>query len=303
MTSVSRALVLFAGLTLGVLAPVSEVRAARTPAVPVPSDRWGTLQPAGILGDTTRFEGKTEPVRGNVREYHDVDIENGFLFAATGQGLAVFNLLANPTPANPVSYIFGYFDGSGSFPVWQHSDKDWYIKEVDAPAGVDSVVALGMEEQGFGVINTANKSGPVVAYQGSLDVSRVYAFTSGGTHFAYALERSGGRIHRFSLSAAAGMVKCVETLPAVSCPGVYLKDVAGFGAGNRDIQGMGSFVVTSRGSASGSTITTAVAARQTAAIGRSTRMPRRPRDSSSDWRMDSSASRPSTKASTSGAGS
>lgn len=253
MTSVSRALVLFAGLTLGVLAPVSEVRAARTPAVPVPSERWGTLQPAGILGDSTRFEGKTEPVRGNVREYHDVDVENGFLFAATGQGLAIFNLLANPTPTNPVSYIFGYFDGSGAFPVWQHSDKDWYVKEVDAPAGVDSVLALGMEEQGFSVINTANKGAPVVAYQGALDVGRVYAFTSGGTHFAYALERSGGRIHRFSLSAAAGMVKCVEAPPAVSCPGVYLNEVAGFGTGNRDIQGMGSFVVTSRGGASGST--------------------------------------------------
>ena len=252
MKSVSRALLLFAGLTLGVLAPLSDARAARTPAQPVPSDRWGTLQPAAILGDSTRFEGHTDPVRGNVREYHDLDIENGFLFTATGQGMAIFNLGANPLPPFPVSYIFGYFD-SGSFPVWQHSDKDWYIKEIDAPAGVDSVVALGMEEQGFAVVNTANKSGPIVAYQGALDVSRVYAFTSAGSHFAYALERSGGKVHRFSLSAAAGMTKCVESPPAVSCPGVYLKDVTGFGTFNRDIQGTGGFVVTSRGGASGNT--------------------------------------------------
>jgi PKD repeat protein len=254
MTSVSRALVLFAGLSLSLFAPLSDAGAAGTPAVPVPSDRWGTLQPAAILGDTTRFEGHTEPVRGNVREYHDVDIENGFLFAATGQGMAIFNLNANPLPAGATSYIFGYFEaGSGNFPVWQHSDKDWYIKEVDAPAGIDSVVALGMEEQGFAVVNTAVKGAPVVAYQGALDVSRVYAFTSGSTHFAYALERSGGRIHRFNLSAASGMVKCVETPPAVSCPGVYLKEVSAFGTGNRDIQGMGGFVVTSRLGASGST--------------------------------------------------
>jgi PKD repeat protein len=252
MTSESRALVLFAGLTLCALAPAPDAGAAGTPAQPVPSDRWGTLQPAGILGDSTRFEGHTEPVRGNVREYHDVDIENGFLFAATGQGMAIYNLNANPLPAGATSYIFGYFEaGSGNFPVWQHSDKDWYIKEVDAPAGIDSVVALGMEEQGFAVINTAVKGAPVVAYQGSLDVSRVHAFTSGSTHFAYALERSGGRVHRFSLSAAAGMVKCVETPPAVSCPGVYLNEVSGFGTGNRDIQGMGSFVVTSRGGSTG----------------------------------------------------
>ncbi|MES1242297.1 MAG: PKD domain-containing protein [Acidobacteriota bacterium] len=249
----SRALVLFAGWTLGLLAPLSQAGAAGSPAVPVPSDRWGTLQPAGILGDSTRFEGHSEPVRGNVREYHDVDIENGFLFAATGQGLVVYNLQQNPVPTGGGAYIFGYFDGSGSFPVWQHSDKDWYIKEVDAPAGVDSVVALGMEEQGFAVVNSANKNGLIVAYQGALDVSRVYAFTSGSTHFAYAIERSGGRIHRFSLSAASGMTKCVETPPAVSCPGVYLKDVAGFGTGNRDIQGMDGFVVTSRMGSSGFT--------------------------------------------------
>lgn len=251
MTSVSRALVLFAGLTLSVFAPVREAGAAGSPAAPVPSDRWGTLQPAGILGDSTRFEGHTDPVAGNVREYHDLDIENGVLFAATGQGLVVYNLQANPLPG-PSSYIYGYYKG-GDFPVWQHSDKDWYIKEVDAPAGVDSVVALGMEEQGFAVINTANKNGIVVAYQGALDVSRVYAFTSAGTHYAYALERSGGRIHRFSLSAAVGMTKCVETPPAVSCPGVYLKEVAGFGAGIRDIQGMGDFVAVTRIGASGST--------------------------------------------------
>jgi PKD repeat protein len=249
MTSVSRALLLFAGL--GLLVPLSDAGAAGTPAQPVPSDRWGTLQPAGILGDSTRFEGHTEPVRGNVREYHDVDVENGFLFAATGQGLAIFNLQTNPLPGFPVSYIYGYFDGSGAFPVWQHSDKDWYIKEVDAPAGVDGVVALGMEEQGFAVINTVNKGAPVVAYQGTLDVSRVYAFTSGATSYAYALERSGGRIHRFSLSAAAGMTKCVEAPPAVSCPGVYLKEVPVFGAGNRDIEGVGSFVVISRVGATG----------------------------------------------------
>jgi hypothetical protein len=229
MTSVRRAFVLSAGLILGALAPIPAAGFARTPAVPVPADRWGTLQPAAILGDSTKFEGHSEPVRGNVREYHDLDVENGFLFAATGQGMAIFNLQANPLPGFPVSYIFGYFDGSGSFPVWQHSDKDWYIKEIDAPAGIDSVVALSMEEQGFAVVNTAVKGAPVVAYQGGVDVSKVYAFTSGATHFAYAVARSGGKIHRFSLSAAAGMTRCVESPPTVSCPGVYLGEVAAFG--------------------------------------------------------------------------
>ncbi len=243
---------LSAGLLLSTLLTPG-AHGARTPAVPVPSDRWGTLQPAGILGDSTRYEGHADPVRGNVREYHDADIENGYLFVATGQGMAIFNLLANPLPVTPVSYIYGYFDGSGAFPVWDHSDKDWFIKEIDAPAGFDGLVALGMEEQGFSVVNTQVKGAPVVAYQGLFDVSRVHAFTSGGKHYAYALERSGGRIHRFSLSAAAGMTRCVEAPPAVSCPGVYLGEVAGFGTGNRDFQGAGGFAVTTRLGAAGAT--------------------------------------------------
>jgi PKD repeat protein len=249
MTSQSRAFVLFAGLAAGALVPL---QAAKTPAVPVPSDRWGTLQPAAILGDTTWFVGVADPVRGNVREYYDVDIENGYLFAATGQGMVIYDLRTNPVPLFPVSYIYGWID-SGAFPVWHYSDKDWYIKEIDAPPGVDGVLALGMEEQGFAVVNTVNKGGPVVAYQGGLETSRVYAFTSGATHFAYAVAYSGGKVHRFSLSAAAGMTKCVEAPPAVSCPGVYLGEVSAFGMGIRDLQGMGGFVVASRSGATGST--------------------------------------------------
>jgi PKD repeat protein len=252
MTSEIRAFVVFAGLSLGALAPLSMAGAAGTPAQPVPSDRWGTLQPAGILGDSTAFAGHSDPVRGNVREYFDVDIENGYLFAATGQGMAIFDLRTNPAPALPLSYIYGWID-SGAFPVWNYSDKDWYIKEVDAPPGVDSVVALGMEEQGFAVVNTVMKGGPVVAYQGMLDISWVHAFTSGGSQLAYAVERNNGKIHRFNLSAAAGMTKCVETPPVVSCPGVYMGEVTGFGAGNRDLQGMGGFVVTTRIGGSGNT--------------------------------------------------
>jgi PKD repeat protein len=252
MTSEIRAFIVFAGLTLGALAPLSMAHAAVTPAQPVPADRWGTLQPAGILGDSTAFVGHSDPVRGNVREYFDVDIENGYLFAATGQGMVIFDLRTNPAPAVPLSYIYGWID-SGAFPVWNYSDKDWYIKEIDAPPGVDGVVALGMEEQGFAVVNTVIKGAPVVAYQGMLDISWVHAFTAGGSQLAYAVDRNSGKIYRFNLSAAAGMTRCVETPPVVSCPGVYLGEVAGFGAGNRDLQGMGGFVVTTRIGSSGNT--------------------------------------------------
>jgi PKD repeat protein len=233
-------------LTIFLLAAAAPAWATGTPAVPVPPDRWGTLQPVGILNDTTSFEGHTIPHDGNTRRFYDVDIENGYLFTTTGQGFAIFDLHASPAPTLPVSYIYGWIHG-GAFPVWHFSDKTWYIRELDAPNGYDGLVALGMDEQGFAVINTTAKAAPVMAYQGELDVTRVYAFTSGAQHFAYALGAQNGAIYRFSLSAAEGMNKCVEAPPAtIACPGVYLGAIASFGSsGNVEIQGTGGFVVLS----------------------------------------------------------
>ncbi|MES1241544.1 MAG: PKD domain-containing protein [Acidobacteriota bacterium] len=223
----------------------------------MPSDRWGpTLQPVAILGDTTNFVGHRDPENGETKEYHDVDVENGYLFVATGQGMVIYDLRTNPTPRFYLSYIYGANprkDGTpvGYFPSWDHSDKDWYVKEVDAPPGFDGLVALSLDDQGFSVINTQVKSHPIVAYQRTLGVTRVYAFTSGGTHQAYAIATAGGRIHRFSLSATAGMNGCLEVVkpdapPPINCPGVYKGEVTGFGpVFHNDIQGFGSFVATS----------------------------------------------------------
>lgn len=223
------------------------VAGSGTPAKVVPQPRWNSsssLQPGAILGDSTHFVGHSDPKDGKVLEYHGVDIENGILFAATGQGLQIFDV----SGANPVfkSYIWGYYT-SGQFPGWEHlGDKDWFLKYVDAPEGNSSLVALGMEEQGFAVVRASDPQLPVVAYMGKVATTDVYSFTSGGAAHAYALAMNGGGVHRFNLSAAANMTKCLETNPGTTCAGVYKGTVASLGTSNGSLHGVGNFLVTGR---------------------------------------------------------
>lgn len=218
-----------------------------TPATPVPQPRWNSsssLQPGPILGDSTHFVGHSDPRNGDTLEYHGVDIENGMLFAATGQGLQIFDL-SGQTPTLK-SYIYGYFS-SGQFPGWQHlGDKDWFLKYLDAPEGNSSLVALGMEEQGFAIANTSNPVAPVVAYHGKLPVTEVYSFTGGGTAWAYAIAMDGGAIHRFNLSAASSLNKCLEVPPISTCAGVYKGAVSSLGSTNGTLHGVGNFLATGR---------------------------------------------------------
>src|SRR4029079_16994833 len=150
----SRAPLWFSLCLVAMMWPQGPANAANSPAVPAPgptgSDaRWDNtsqLRPDAILGDQTFFVGDTDPHDGNTLDFNDVDIENGYLFVATGQGMEILNL--NIPGSGPVSYIYRYFRG-GQFPYWSHSDKDWYIKQLDAPEGNDNIVGLTMEEQGF----------------------------------------------------------------------------------------------------------------------------------------------------------
>ncbi len=173
------------GLGLGAQAPL---HAAVTPAAPVPSARWSsspTLQPDTIIGDSTSFTGHSDPHDGNTLFYNALDIEGNYLYTATGQGMQVIDLSPASGPLLR-SYLYGWISGS-AFPIWNYSDKDWYIKQIDAPEGDTSVVTLGMEEQGFAIVRTTDPSNAVVAYQREEPTSAVYAFTSGGTKYGYGL--------------------------------------------------------------------------------------------------------------------
>lgn len=248
--------VLLLALSMGLLlaGPSYALKGSGYPADPVPGPgqnggpRWNstsTLQPALIMYDSTKFAGHSDPKHGDTLEFHALDIENGMLFAATGQGLQIFNVNSGPN-GNPLSYIYGYFS-SGSFPGWEHvGDKDWFITHLDAPANNSSVVGLGMDVQGFSVINTASPAGPIVAYVGKdgfTKFTQVYAVNSAGADWAYVLD-SDGNIYRFNMSVAATMTRCLDNTPGTACPGVYKGKHSAMGAGWSSIAGTGKFMVT-----------------------------------------------------------
>lgn len=242
-TRLSIALILMAGL-----APAT-AHASGSPASPVPASRWGTLEPVQIIGDFTSFIGQSDPKAGNTLQWYDVDIENDFLYTTTGQGLQIFSL-ANPASPTNLSYIYGWISGS-AFPVWNYSDKDWYIKDLDVPEGNDALVAIGMEEQGFAVVNAGSKTTPVVSYQSALDTSWVHAARVAGKDYAWAVERSGGKIDLYDMTKAATYSMCHEAPPQIACSGVFKGAQSGLGNGWSSIDGTGNFLALGRGGRTG----------------------------------------------------
>ena len=243
---------LVAGLLLQSGAPA--FAAGKTPAKPVPgpsgSDaRWDSgspLQPAAILGDSTSFVGHSDPVRGEVLEYHALDVEGGILFSATGQGITVHDIRSGPPTSGYSSYLYGYFSG-GHFPGWQHvGDSDWFVKHVDAPAGNPKVAALTMDVQGFAVIKAEEPHTAMVAYQSKVFTNQVYAARSAGADWAYALGDKG-KVVRFNMTAATAFTKTCLDEPVGTCPNVDNGPVASV---NTDswvaLGGVGSFLATGK---------------------------------------------------------
>jgi PKD repeat protein len=230
----------------------AQVDAAKSKFEPVPQPRWNsssTLQPDLLpLGDSTYYTGKADPKNGDTLIWHALDIEGNFLFTATGQGMQTIDI-SGATP-NPLAYLYGWISGS-SFPIWNYSDKDWYIKQIDAPEGDPSVVVLGMEEQGFAIVRNANTAGAVVAYQREEGTSRVYAFAAGGGKYAYGHSFGNGALSLYNLNAAATLNKCAEHPPGTTCGNVYMGLVSGFGTGWGSISGTGTFLATGKNGRTG----------------------------------------------------
>src|SRR6185436_14302895 len=132
----------------------------KTPVKKVPQARWGNLQPASILGDSSYFEFHKDPGK-NEPFWFGLDIENGWLFAVSGQGLQTYNINANADEPP----LVGYSWIRDVMPQYFQSDEDWFLQEVDAPAGNDTVAAVAGWAQGVSVWNTTDKSSPTVHYQ------------------------------------------------------------------------------------------------------------------------------------------
>jgi hypothetical protein len=242
-------------LCLGLLATEEPASGAnKTPAQLPPGTgadaRWNassSIKPELTMEDFTWFAGHSDPANGNIRLFHAVDIENGILFAATGQGLEIFDIRQGPTVSES-SYIYGYFTG-GSFPGWYFAgDADWFVNFLDAPAGNSNILALSMDLEGFSIVNTTSPGTPVVAYHAVspiVSTSQVYAVRAADIDWAYALNQES-QVVRFNLSAASGMVRCREAPPVISCPNVYKGVVSSLGTSWLALHGAGTFLATGK---------------------------------------------------------
>ncbi len=221
---------------------------SKTPARAVPQDRWGALEPKGIAGDRTGFKYHSDP-KQNDPFYFAVDIEEGFLFVPTGRGLQIYDTRTNPAEPSLMGYAYGPHPTTqgmgGLMPVWQHSDEDFFLKDIDAPPGVHDVVAVAAEAQGFLVWNTSNKTSPTVHYQdeGILPTA-VYSASIGGNLYSFAATDRG--VYVYDLTAAKRHARCLDTSPALMpCTGVY-KGKAGAIGGSTTIDGVGNFLAVGR---------------------------------------------------------
>lgn len=194
-----------------------------TPARAVPADRWGTLEPRAILGDTTRYRFNYEP---GCKEpfYFDVEFHNGFLYAATGSSLEVWDARVNPNKPSLVAQPC-----QRSLSLWRKSDKDFYITSLSA---IGDLVVVGVEGgMGLHVYDVRTPAAPRLVYQhegtglGSLSVRDVHTTTIAGKPYAFAADDSLG-IYAYDLSSLGSSPPCLDH-PEGTCPGVLLGRVPG----------------------------------------------------------------------------
>jgi PKD repeat protein len=222
----------------------------------VPGSRWGALEPRAIIGDQTRFSFHTDP-GPNDPFWFAVDIENGWVFTVTGRALQIFDARTNPGSPDLAGY--GYAadtkagnwcptDGSaqtgGLMPCWQHSDEDWFLRDLDAPPGVDDIVAIAGRDQGFSAWDTSNKGKINVHYQDEGTFSQaVYATTIGGTDYAFSLNSTG--VTLYDLTAARNATRCRQVRQPPCASGVLKGKLPGVGGGAH-IDGTGNFIIIGR---------------------------------------------------------
>lgn len=187
----------------------------KTPVTPVPADRWGQLAPAAILNDLSGWNFGSTPWTTHTF-IHDVDVENGWVFATTGKGLKIWD--GRTDPANPTTEAYKFVGQPGGIPVWHQNDTKFYLFGVDAPAGVDSVLGMAcISNNGFLIWNTTDKSNPKVIYQDDdKDGTQVWATTYGGIHYAF-YAATNNKVLVYDLSAAMSSTAspwCLDRSPS-----------------------------------------------------------------------------------------
>src|SRR5262249_26692036 len=131
----------------------------------------------------------------------------------------------------------------GTFPLWpsgSSNETDQYIYTLDAPAGDDTLLAVGgISPLGLSIWDTTNKTTPVVMYQDApnKEISQVYAAPIGGRAYAFAGGAFSGNgefglfIYDMTAAREHHYNRCLEnvTMGVHTCPGVYVGKI---GTGN-----------------------------------------------------------------------
>lgn len=196
---------------------------AKSPLVVVPPERYegDDLAPAEILGDSTSFDlDRTVPTAADPF-WHDLDVEDGYLFAATGLGLDVYDVMI---PGDP--QLVSRASAPELAPFWEDLGETFYLESVDAPDGDASLVATAARGQGLIVWDVHDKSAPVVHYQDAgpagLFAPQVHTAILGGQTYAF-VPATGKALLHYNLTAAAAYSGCLESTQEddLHCPGVF----------------------------------------------------------------------------------
>lgn len=213
----------------------------RTPAFAQPSALWGELKPT-VTGqlptgrDNTDFDEFQNVDNETQPHWMSLDIENGWIFAGITRGLQIWD--ARTVPADPVRVELL---GRSAFPTWPTdphvSDP---VRDVDAPDGVDTVVAVSLAgDGGLSIFNTADKPNTVGKYgdQGK-ETLQVYAAHIGSTNYAFAATKTGGLL-AYNMTAATNLAGlCTENTPGQTGCGVYVGKI-GTGTNFSYVDGVG----------------------------------------------------------------
>jgi hypothetical protein len=222
-----------------------------------PSNLWGDVQPQSVLLDATNWTG-SQLANMQYPISMAVDIENGWIFHAFYGGLSIWD--ARTDPANPARVVrLGGWEGQ--IPNWGRGGEfNTPVIAIDAPAGVDTIMALGgYPTIGLTIWDTTTKSMPRQLYQdyGDKFTWQVYAARIAGRDYVFAASFTPGGdqgVFVYDMTTARNYTACYENRSSgqVNCPGVYLaemdpaytKYVSGLQAGSRH------FLVTSGGDTS-----------------------------------------------------
>ncbi len=196
----------------------------KSPLVAVPPSRYegGDLVPAAILGDSTSFNLDSSTPTPADPFWHDLDVEDGYLFAATGLGLDVYDV-SNPDAPQ----LLARASAPELAPSWEDLGQTFYLESLDVPAGDASLVVTAAREQGLIVWDVRDKSRPTVHYQdggglAGVIAPQVYTAFLGEQRYAFVPSPGNGLLY-YNLTVAATYNGCLESTleDDIRCPGVF----------------------------------------------------------------------------------